>query len=678
MATLAVKYRPQEFKDVCGQENIISILNNQLKEKSFLNAYLFCGPSGCGKTTNARIFAKKLNNGSGSIIEVDAASNNGVDDVRQIIKDAQFMPLDGSYKIYILDECFHKNTLINTKTGNKEICKIKVGDEVATSLGYNRVSKIFKNEVPVSHLCKVNLSNNTHILTTKDHLFFTDDGWVCAKDLMLGDRLYDYQSMHQLWKNISYTQKSSKILLFSMLSRLQKQKLYSKSLCSYLSKLWEFFRNNIENEIKLLKTMSDRVCSKEAFAMESLGSWKSGGSSFFSQNEGEQSIKRLKKYTKRIKNKGKEWNTTHLERSTGRKWNLYRTSISIIRNVRSWLDTRVWNNNEGSTFRISSLLQSGSWFTKNQISDRGRWQSTQTEEWYIKRFKKDKFINSVRVESIEIYERGNNERSFENYFNCNELHGEYVTLYDLDVEQAHNYFAENILVHNCHLFSTGAWNAMLKLIEEPPAKTIFMFCTTDPQKIPATILGRVQRYNFTKISDTQIIQRLKYILKQENISTYEESALQLIAKISKGGMRDSIATMEKCLGYNTNLTIDNVTKALGIVGYDTMLKMLLAIQQKDSKVVLSKIEELYQRGIDLKLFIFDLIQFLLDLAKFTLTNDYELSNLPKGYENDIKSLKYNKDQLADIIDGFIKLYNSVKYESNPIVFIQAFLLRISL
>lgn len=334
MATLAVKYRPTQFEDVCGQENIISILNNQLKEKSFLNAYLFCGPSGCGKTTNARIFAKKLNNGDGTIIEVDAASNNGVDDVRQIIKDAQFMPLDGSYKIYILDEC--------------------------------------------------------------------------------------------------------------------------------------------------------------------------------------------------------------------------------------------------------------------------------------------------------------------------------------------------------HLFSTGAWNAMLKLIEEPPAKTIFMFCTTDPQKIPATILGRVQRYNFTKISNTQIIQRLKYILKQENISTYEESALQLIAKISKGGMRDSIATMEKCLGYNTNLTIDNVTKSLGIVGYDTMIKMLLDIQQKDSKLVLSKIDELYQRGIDLKLFIFDLIQFLLDLAKFNLTNDYELSNLPKGYEDDINSLKYTKDNLADIIDGFVKLYNSVKYESNPIVFIQAFLLRISL
>ena len=168
------------------------------------------------------------------------------------------------------------------------------------------------------------------------------------------------------------------------------------------------------------------------------------------------------------------------------------------------------------------------------------------------------------------------------------------------------------------------------------------------------------------------------MLKEENISTYEDSALQLIAKISKGGMRDSISTMEKCLGYNRNLTVDNVTKSLGIVSYDMMIDILLGIQNHDSKFILSSIDSLYERGIDLKLFISDLLKFILDITKYKLTNDYMLSSLPQGYENSIKNLSFTKNSLSDLADGLIKLISLVKYESNPIVFIQAFLLRVSL
>ena len=334
METLAVKYRPKDFEDVCGQENIITILNNQLKEKCFKNCYLLCGPSGTGKTTLGRIFAKKLNNGRGSIIEIDAASNNGVDDVRQIIKDAQFLPIDGAYKVYIIDEV--------------------------------------------------------------------------------------------------------------------------------------------------------------------------------------------------------------------------------------------------------------------------------------------------------------------------------------------------------HMFSTGAFNAMLKLIEEPPAKTIFILCTTDPQKIPATILGRVQRYNLTKISDKQIIERLKSILKAENINTYELPALQLITKISKGGMRDSITTMEKCLGFNSNLTLENITKALGVVGYDTMIDLLEHIRNRSPQPIMSAIESLYDQGIDLKLFLVNFIEFCLDVVKYKLSNNYELSNLPSGYEDRIKYLPLTKEKLSELVEGLVKLNFAIKYESNPVVFIQAFLFRVAL
>ena len=103
--SLAIKYRPKCWAEVCGQDAIVSILNSQVINSKIKHAYLFCGPYGCGKTTVARILANQINNNIGEPIEIDAASNNGIDNIRAIISDAQQMPLDCNFKIYIIDEC---------------------------------------------------------------------------------------------------------------------------------------------------------------------------------------------------------------------------------------------------------------------------------------------------------------------------------------------------------------------------------------------------------------------------------------------------------------------------------------------------------------------------------------------------------------------------------------------
>ena len=105
MKSLATLYRPNKFKDVCGQSVTVKILNREVDTGNIKNCYLFCGPSGCGKTTIARIFANKINNNLGSPIEIDAASNNGVDNVKNIVKSAKERAVDCRYKIYIIDEC---------------------------------------------------------------------------------------------------------------------------------------------------------------------------------------------------------------------------------------------------------------------------------------------------------------------------------------------------------------------------------------------------------------------------------------------------------------------------------------------------------------------------------------------------------------------------------------------
>ena len=143
------------------------------------------------------------------------------------------------------------------------------------------------------------------------------------------------------------------------------------------------------------------------------------------------------------------------------------------------------------------------------------------------------------------------------------------------------------LLDEVHMLSTQAWNAMLKILEEPPEYVIFLFCTTDPQKIIGTILSRVQRFNFSRISNEGIKNRLKYIIDNENkerinvsvpLITYEEDAIDYISRLSKGGMRDSITTLEKCLDYDDNLLLENVIKVTsGGITEQVLLEFLVYI-----------------------------------------------------------------------------------------------------
>ena len=105
MINLANKYRPQTFKDVVCQDSVMTILSSQIKNKDFKQAYLFTGGAGTGKTTTARIFGKEVNEHKGRLIEIDGASNNGVDNIRLLIDDCKMKPIDSKYKVYIIDEC---------------------------------------------------------------------------------------------------------------------------------------------------------------------------------------------------------------------------------------------------------------------------------------------------------------------------------------------------------------------------------------------------------------------------------------------------------------------------------------------------------------------------------------------------------------------------------------------
>ena len=143
------------------------------------------------------------------------------------------------------------------------------------------------------------------------------------------------------------------------------------------------------------------------------------------------------------------------------------------------------------------------------------------------------------------------------------------------------------LLDEAHLLTPQAWGALLKLLEEPPEYVVIILCTTDPQKILPTILSRVQRFNFQRLSVTDISKQLCYILDSENIFTYEREAIQYIARLARGGMRTAITTLEKCLDYSHDINLDNVIKVTsGGISEDILIQFTQYILNKDCKSAL--------------------------------------------------------------------------------------------
>ena len=236
------------------------------------------------------------------------------------------------------------------------------------------------------------------------------------------------------------------------------------------------------------------------------------------------------------------------------------------------------------------------------------------------------------------------------------------------------------IIDEVHMLSIGAFNALLKILEEPPKGTIFILCTTDPQKIPATILSRVQRFDFKRIPTQKIMERLIYIIEKENQTRtdeieYTDDALRYIAQLANGGMRDAITKLDTVLGYSTNITVSSVTQCLGLVSLSFQLEVIENILQKDMNRVLESIDAIYYDGKDLKLFIKDLVQTTLEVIKYTL--NHNVYNLPEAAKSRVTQISTtHAGKLVELLDNFTKLYNDIKYEQHPKFLIESELIQL--
>lgn len=234
------------------------------------------------------------------------------------------------------------------------------------------------------------------------------------------------------------------------------------------------------------------------------------------------------------------------------------------------------------------------------------------------------------------------------------------------------------IIDEAHMLTTQAWNALLKTIEETPKYTIFMFCTTEYHKIPVTIQNRCQQYFLTRVPDSKIQERLKYIAGNEGISINNE-AIEHISKLAMGSVRQAIVSLEKCIDYSNNITIKEVLAVLGNFSYDTCFNLTNAIIDKNNEQVISYIEELYNNGDDLKLFIDVYIDFVLDLLKYIIFNSYRIIKIPESYDKQVKytiNVENASKYYNHVLDKLLEIKQAIKGDSNTKSTIEIMLLGI--
>lgn len=238
------------------------------------------------------------------------------------------------------------------------------------------------------------------------------------------------------------------------------------------------------------------------------------------------------------------------------------------------------------------------------------------------------------------------------------------------------------IIDECHMLTVQAWNAMLKTLEEPPAKVIFIFCTTDPQKIPATIINRVQRFDLTRISYSGIVNRMQHIVDSENKDgrniSVSTDVIDYISKLASGGMRDAVSMLDKCLSLKNNIELVDAVKILGSVNYDVLFDLFFNMYNCNEEGVIKIIEELYHSGKDLKLFIRQFTNFLSDLCKFKLFKNFDYISIPKIYQEQLERINNSDSEvLKKLLDKVSELNPKIKYENSVLPVVETELLLLS-
>ena len=233
------------------------------------------------------------------------------------------------------------------------------------------------------------------------------------------------------------------------------------------------------------------------------------------------------------------------------------------------------------------------------------------------------------------------------------------------------------IIDEVHMLSAQAFNALLKTIEEPPAHVIFIFATTDPQKVIPTVLSRCQRYNFSKINLYEIKRRMMEILDKEKIA-YEEKAVEEIARLAEGGMRDALSLLEQCLAYNPEkLNLEDVEHIFGLTSTAKEVELYKNIHDQQISEVINKIRTMYVQGMDTKRLAIDLLDIIKDVLVYADDGKENLLlRLTPAEASDIIH-SVSKEQLYEDARNLEETISREKQNSNFLTYLELCLIRMA-
>ncbi len=237
------------------------------------------------------------------------------------------------------------------------------------------------------------------------------------------------------------------------------------------------------------------------------------------------------------------------------------------------------------------------------------------------------------------------------------------------------------IIDEVHMLSAGAFNALLKTIEEPPSYVIFILATTEVHKIPVTILSRCQRYDFKRITIDVISERMAELMREENIEV-EEKALRYVARVADGSMRDALSLLDQCISFylGKKLTYDNVLEVLGAVDTSVFAKLLGCIRGQDVSACIKLLEEIESSGRELGQFTIDFIWYLRNLLLIKTTDDISDMVIEISTENLVlleqEAKTMDEVTLIRYIRVFSELSNQIRYATRKRVLIEIALIKL--
>lgn len=235
------------------------------------------------------------------------------------------------------------------------------------------------------------------------------------------------------------------------------------------------------------------------------------------------------------------------------------------------------------------------------------------------------------------------------------------------------------IIDEVHMLSTGAFNALLKTLEEPPANVIFILATTEPHKIPATIISRTQKFDFKRIKPQDILERMEYILDQKKVA-YDDKALKLIAKAAEGGMRDALSILDQAMSYGDNkITYENALLVTGSVTNELLTTYMQQVVNKDTKSALITIQKVLDEGKDASRFIEDLTSYCQDILLYQqdpgIVEEMELGIIDDQFK--ALSGQISDQAIYQMINELNAISNSLRFTAHPDVYLEVLTVKIT-